>query len=322
MTIDSQLLVAGTTAAPAAYTVPNTVEVTLLCVNAVVDGSAAAAPFYATVEIISDGGVVVARCPCFTTIAAGGTAEISWFRMRNGISSSSTQSTYEQTILSTPGIRVYWKLDETSGTTALDSGPVGVNLDYANFPALGQPPLADGHSVTFTAASSQRAGSFVAAPGIVGIQANGQMTVEGWLKTTSAVFSFVVSSYSASADGDFFYVRMEAAGTLTYAIFGTDAVGHGLFGAVPVNDGSKHYFACTFDATTMKLYVDGVLDAQVNPAMGGFPLSDHNHGVVLGADFSGFPVYTNFFNGTLDEVSIYDTALTAAQVLAHYNAGA
>ena len=311
----------ATANAPEDYTIPDSLEIVPLAVRASFDGTGASGAFYPTLEFVAPGGVVIAECPCFTTIAAGGSADVTWFHIDQGVSTGPAQSAYEISILSTLGIRAYWKLDETSGTIAYDSANAHYNLTYQNGVAIGQPPLADGHSATLTSAAGQRIGDRIAPPGQAGIQGNGQMTIEGWLKTSSSTLSYPVSSYSASADGDFFSVRMETTGKLTYIIYGTDQVGHGLTSNAAINDGAKHYFACTFDATTMKLYIDGALDNSTVPAMGGFPLSDHNEGVVLGANFQGFPGYQDWFNGTLDEVSLYDLAISAADVAAHYALG-
>src|SRR5512146_794649 len=144
---DQQIVVAGQATAPLSYTVPNSIEAALLCVNATIDGAGASGAFEATVEIVSDGGVVVARCPCFTTIAVGGTAEISWFRLRQSTSTSPSSSAYQTIVPSTAGIRSYWKLDETSGTTFSDSGPSAKTLNIVGAVALGASPLITaGHS--------------------------------------------------------------------------------------------------------------------------------------------------------------------------------
>lgn len=65
--------------APQSYTVPNATEIVPKAVNATFDGSATAGSYVPTLEMVSDGGVVIARIPCATTVAAGGSAEVSWF---------------------------------------------------------------------------------------------------------------------------------------------------------------------------------------------------------------------------------------------------
>lgn len=80
MPADRQILAAGTIESPAAYTVPNAQELTLLAVNADYDGSGAAGNFIPAVVIVSDGGVVIARAADpSVVVTAGNDAEVSWF---------------------------------------------------------------------------------------------------------------------------------------------------------------------------------------------------------------------------------------------------
>lgn len=65
----------GDGTAPQEYEVPNATEIVPLAVNATFDGSGASGDFVPAIEIVSDGGVVVARVPCQTTVTAGDSAE-------------------------------------------------------------------------------------------------------------------------------------------------------------------------------------------------------------------------------------------------------
>src|SRR5689334_6132616 len=80
MPTDGQILVAETGTAPVEYEVPNAQEFELLAVAADMDGSGAASSWIPAVVIESDGGKVVARAadPA-NVVAAGGSAEVSWF---------------------------------------------------------------------------------------------------------------------------------------------------------------------------------------------------------------------------------------------------
>lgn len=74
------ILVAGTASVPASYVVPPTQELSPLVCNATFDGTSAAGSFLPTLEIVSDGGVVIARCPVAVqdAIAAGDSAEVTF----------------------------------------------------------------------------------------------------------------------------------------------------------------------------------------------------------------------------------------------------
>jgi Concanavalin A-like lectin/glucanases superfamily len=83
-------------------------------------------------------------------------------------------------------------------------------------------------------------------------------------------------------------------------------------------DSAWHYVAVVFDAgNTANFYLDGVLTDIIN---GPGPVkSAAKQDLMIGRN----PVNPsqNFFNGNMQEVAIYNYALTEDQVAAHYNAG-
>lgn len=95
-------------------------------------------------------------------------------------------------------------------------------------------------------------------------------------------------------------------------------LGHGnsytvLTGATTVQADSWYHVAMTFDGSTLKLYVNGALDGSV----AGTPPSPTTQPFVIGGLTSG-PFN---FNGLVDEVSVYNRALTDAEVAQIYGAG-
>lgn len=78
MSSDVLIFAAGQASIPAAYTIPNAQEIEPLVVTATLDGSGASAAFLPVLEIVSDGGIVIARIPAEQAIAVGGAAEVSW----------------------------------------------------------------------------------------------------------------------------------------------------------------------------------------------------------------------------------------------------
>lgn len=313
---------------PLSYTVPNAIEAALLCVNATIDGAAASGQFLATVEIISDGGVVVARCPCFTTLAAGGSAEISWFRLRNA--SAATQATvtaYENLIFSIGGLVLYWKLDDAPGSTTIIDSKGGQTGGVVGTVSFGQPKLADVTSALFTAGFCGRTAN------IPGINANGLMSLVVWVNTTAVNPQNAVAwADTGSADGRWFQVYTDAAGKVNVIVFGTDATPHTVTSAASVNDGAKHMIGFTFFATNPltgagavgSIYIDGVLDTATPIVMGGFPLAQNNHALVIGAKWSNAfdnPIGKLRLAGTLDEFAIFTSALSATQMAQINTAG-
>lgn len=80
---------------------------------------------------------------------------------------------------------------------------------------------------------------------------------------------------------------------------------------VAVGDGGLHHLACTFDGTNITLYVDGAQVAQV--AQGSY--------VAAGQVQAPFNALYNFPTCTFAHIAFYTTALSAARIAAHHNAG-
>jgi Concanavalin A-like lectin/glucanases superfamily len=78
-------------------------------------------------------------------------------------------------------------------------------------------------------------------------------------------------------------------------------------GVTTVTDGSWHYAVGTYDGINLKIYVDGVLDGTTanatTPITGTNPLD-------IGTDNGAL----NSFNGSLDEISVWNIALSLAQI--------
>jgi hypothetical protein len=83
-----------------------------------------------------------------------------------------------------------------------------------------------------------------------------------------------------------------------------------------------YHVVATFDGTSLRLYVNGTLAAGPIAIAGGAARANTNSAVSLafGGRSDGSQGYFSY-NGLLDEAAMYNTALSAAQVLAHYQTG-
>lgn len=79
-TDDQQVLVTGVASTPATFTIPGNGQIRPKSVFAHFDGSAAASAFLPVVKITSDGGELIAICPTTQSVAAGGSADVTWFQ--------------------------------------------------------------------------------------------------------------------------------------------------------------------------------------------------------------------------------------------------
>lgn len=136
------------------------------------------------------------------------------------------------------------------------------------------------------------------------------MTVEAWMN--SNVIPEQWDPLISKGD-DSWRLHLNDNGTLVFSCnvgspSSTDATS-----TTVITDGNWHHVAGTFDGTSLKLYIDGVLESQV--AASG---SINN---------SSFPVYignnsdylVRFFNGNIDDVRIWNLARTVEQINASKN---
>ena len=96
--------------------------------------------------------------------------------------------------------------------------------------------------------------------------------------------------------------------------YGSRPTTHGIDGVTEVGLDSWHYVCGTYDITDgAKLYVDGVLDVEVADTAG---IALNTFDVTIGANMedTGWKPY-RLFDGQIDEVRIYNRALSADEVL-------
>lgn len=226
---------------------------------------------------------------------------------------------YYDLIMSETGLAGYYRLDETSGISALDSSGLAGTGTYVGRPTLGAAGLLTADldfAAVFTAASSQYVDI---APG-AGF-GNGPLSGEGWFSMASsgANFSIMQLPGIVGGSGAIGMTMGPLANGKVSVMDGTNTIVNS--GATLYNDGAGHYAAFTKSAANVwKLYVDG---ADVTVA-GNFPTQTTSNGSGtdggIGADYNA-GTRRFFFTGTIDEVAFYSVELTPAQVLAHYNMG-
>jgi hypothetical protein len=134
------------------------------------------------------------------------------------------------------------------------------------------------------------------------------VSIEAWIKTTTAAERPIFSNRVAAPAGDV-YFGVNAGKVMVF----TDETGAFIQSVKTVNDGNWHHVVWTSDGTTTRIYIDGLIDKTA--AQGRTAKTDASF---LGADV---PNVAERWPGTLDEVAVYNYVLTAAQALLHYLAG-
>jgi concanavalin A-like lectin/glucanase superfamily protein len=204
----------------------------------------------------------------------------------------------------------WWRLAETTGTTAADEEQVNPGT-YVGGVTRGQPSLLAMDSGNGAAAFDGASGR-VAVPDANSLDVASHLTLEAWIKPSAPLpaagqFASILSkaeSYSLQFDGPALELTIiETAG-------GTR---HRLQAPTTIVPGDVYHVVGTYDGTTQRLYVNGQQVA--SQALSGAPAVTANSLYVGSWDGT-----KEYFHGVIDEPAVYETTLSAARVAAHYDA--
>ena len=214
--------------------------------------------------------------------------------------------TYTQRVLADNPVS-YWRLGETSGTTAADSLNKNPGT-YVNGPVLGTSSLLtnDANSaVTFDGVNDQ-----VRVANSTSMNITGSLSLEAWINPSSlpaaGSFASIITknnSYSLQFNGP----RLE------FTIMQSTVRKRCQAPVGAIVTGQKYHIVGTYDGANQNLYINGAL-AVTCPLTGA--ISSTTNTVYI-ASWNGS---VEFFKGAIDEVAVYNTALTPAKVKEHYDA--
>jgi len=201
----------------------------------------------------------------------------------------------------------YYRLNEPAYVppVAANLGSLAAQADGAyganTVPGSPGPPAlglgAGNHACLFTGSGDINCGTSTGFD-LNAISISAWIKVNAWDKTWQAIVT--------KGDGSW---RLHRAGNSDAVGFGTSGLDNvDLAGTRAVNDGIWHHIVAIYDGSTKYLYVDGALDVSV--AASG-TISANSYAMLIGENSQATG---RFFNGLIDEVAIFDTALTAEQV--------
>jgi hypothetical protein len=208
----------------------------------------------------------------------------------------------------------YWRLDETSGTSATDStgGRTGTYTGGYTLNQTGALSDVADKAVTFNGTTG-----YVAVPYAAALNP-AQFTLEAWAKPTggSGTWRLVASSWTHPSNYKGYWVGIDSNDRWTAHMGDGVNPEVNADGPTAVLNTWTHLVE-TYDGTTLKLYANGTLVSSL--ATTRYSPNTSPTQFDIGAEyFNG--AQTSFFVGSIDEVSVYNTALTAAKIRSHYNA--
>jgi glucose/arabinose dehydrogenase len=223
--------------------------------------------------------------------------------VRTGGASSSYAS-----LVAGDGAVSYWRFGETGTTVASDSRGTNTGTYTGGYTQGTTGALAGDAN---TAVTLNGTSGYVAVADSNSLDlANGPLSYELWAKRADQG-TYYQLLYTKLSQGNLFFLN----GKFTFDNDATTIVQE----SGTTADTNWHHFVITRSGSgpgNTKLYKDGIdVTTEVNTSAS---LSTNSSAVAIGRYSSTYGLY---FNGSLDEVAVYNAALSPAQVRAHYVAG-
>ncbi len=141
------------------------------------------------------------------------------------------------------------------------------------------------------------------------------ITIEGWFKTASNTCGFC-HRYTDGTNRSFRFI-ITATGKLEIIMYDSgNNNSTPIDSTTTINDGAWHYFAVTFDGTTIKLYVDPASSTPQATTTSISSLAASSAPFIIG---KGNPVETGNPTVTFDEFRYSNTARTGTAIYNYYN---
>ena len=146
------------------------------------------------------------------------------------------------------------------------------------------------------------------------LQFTSDLSISGWFKTSSTSAGRIISKDNVSNRS--YTVQIQADGSVIGVIFESNSTAKVVTSSTGYNDGNWHHFGFTYEqGVGLKLYIDGGTPATLPYTSA--PNFNQAANVEIGRRGDGF----NYFNGQIDEISIFSRALSSDEIDTLYNNG-
>lgn len=232
--------------------------------------------------------------------------------------------------------KTYLRFNEPAYSPAANSGSLGYVADGSLVLTtnIAAGPVMAGFEASNLAVPLDGTKGWVALNQPASLNIAGQITLEAWINPAATqgniarIIShgpYVPSNYDPATvltngivSSNEVFLRIEGGGA-NYAAGASDGTAfHGATAPVPAGDlGGANgwiHLVGTYDGANWRLYRNGVQLASTPDPAGALPVLGANW--AIGSTGNG---WGDLFSGSIDEVAIYDKALTPAQIQSHYN---
>lgn len=227
----------------------------------------------------------------------------------DGQISSSDQVTITVNAANQSGLVGHWTFDNiTNGTVADTSGLANDGSIQGNPQVVSGP---SGSALDFNGSSD-----FVQVADSSSLDVTDQITLAAWIRPERNGTQYVIKK-ATYGETDGFELSLSSSGSI-FVRFNqaSERNAHRLDSSInyPTDGSTWLHVVATYDGNTIKLYINGQLDSSKADQ---FEIATNDLALAFGAESDGYRAYS----GSLDDVAIYDRALSAEEVQALYFSG-
>lgn len=160
---------------------------------------------------------------------------------------------------------------------------------------------------------------FVNVPNAPNLTPTNAITVDAWIflrsQSTNDFKASVIVAKDEFTTGERDYLLHVVNGQLQFVVFRSGSLAQGLVTGGAINLNTWHHVAGTYDGGIVRAYVDGV-----EVASSAFTGNINHSGTPFRIGSTNHAGRARFFDGLIDELELFDRALTQAEVQAIFNA--
>lgn len=218
----------------------------------------------------------------------------------------------------------FWRLNEASGVAELKDSSGNNRHATANaVTALATAltvPTSTNKATAFNGTSA-----YAAVPYAAALATTTALTVEMWIKIAAFPGTGVNASIISKMETGGYGVYLDGtAALLAFSVRRNGGDGVASYATSNLTIGVAYHVVGTFDGRYTRLYVDGVLVSTDDAGSTYAVQYSVTNGLLFGAEPAAAAVPASppqYFNGTLDEISVCGIAIAASEILARYRSG-
>lgn len=225
-------------------------------------------------------------------------------------------NTYNNLIFN-DGLIGYWKLDEALKTdSVIDSSGYGLNGTSASIESGGPTPSTDIPSVNFANSKSRSFGGtdYIEVANNSNLNPTSALTLSAWIKLASTDSNYhTIAGKWYTATNQQYLIQINSDGKIGFWTGDGGTCGDDLESTNTMSSGNWILVTATQDGTSKKLYINGSLDTNKTSSCS---LGTSAALFGIGSKYNSSASYFEFFNGNIDDVRVYNRALSSTEVTA------